>query len=71
MCAEASMRWTEGPRLTTMPFVTPNDVTLRVRCSSVAFCVSGSRAVFTRTPANRLTGTKTYAERETVTAGPE
>jgi hypothetical protein len=50
--ADASIRWTEGPRLTTIPLVTPKEVTLRVCCISDVFRATGSRADDTRTPAN-------------------
>ena len=37
---------------------------------NVAFWVAGTRTELTLTPANCRAGTKTYALRETVTAGP-
>jgi hypothetical protein len=69
--ADASMRCTEGPRLTMVPLVTPKDVTRRVCCISEVLRATGNRAEDTLTPANWLTGTNTYAECDTATAGPE
>jgi hypothetical protein len=68
--ADASMRCTEGPRLTMVPLVTPKEVTLWACCISVVLRATGSLAVDTLVPANWLTGTNTYAECDTTTAGP-
>jgi hypothetical protein len=69
--ADASIRWTEGPRLTIAPLLTPKEVTRWVCCISVVLRATGNLAEDTLTPANWLTGTNTYAECDTTTAGPE